>query len=122
MAKRRLFFYSYCLFLSGCLFSSDEAKDTCVVGSYYVSSFYDNITLLYKSDGDLKLLGSGTVIAKDIDSIGHYQNYLFAKTKTEYFIFDTATKIFEGRYDIYSSFIAAKTRLGLHSEMKSAGN
>ena len=111
--------FIFCFFISGCLFSSDEVKDSCIVGNFYVSNSYGNVTLLYKNNQELKLLGSGTVIAEGIDSIGHYQFYIFAKAKTEYFILDTATKKNVGKYNEYTSFVEAKKKLDLQSEMES---
>lgn len=106
--KKSIIAYSICLFFSGCLFSKDEIKDYNIGGNYYVSSFAGKNTLLYKSEEDIKLIGSGTVILNDIDSVGWNYESILAVSKNEYYIIDTATQKIVSSYRGFDNFINSR--------------
>ncbi|HMK04695.1 MAG TPA: hypothetical protein VK489_10910 [Ferruginibacter sp.] len=91
--------------ISGCLFSSDDVKDHHVVGSFYVSSFADKNSLLYKNKNDLKLKGSGSVILENIDSVGWHLSNILAVFNKQYFLIDSTSHKIKEQYKSYEDLI-----------------
>lgn len=102
--------------ISGCIFSGGDIEETKVVEPYYITYSGLNHQLIIKEKGAST---SKIIITSNVDSIGHYNKFIFGKTGVQYFIINRETQNFEGRYNEHSSFIEAKQKLDLPSEMES---
>jgi hypothetical protein len=102
--------------LSGCIFSGNDIEETEILDPYYIQFSGINHQLIAK---ETEARTSKVIVSTDIDSIGHFDNFIFGKTGSRYFIFDTKTKKFYGEYNNLSLFREAKQKLNLYIEMKS---
>ena len=114
---KNIFFVTYVILLiSSCIFSGSDIKETKVIEPYYITYSGLNHQLIIKEKGAST---NKVVITSNIDSIGHYDKFIFGKMGVQYFIINKETQSFEGWYNDYSSFIEAKRKLNLQSEMES---
>lgn len=104
------------MLLSGCIFSGGDIEETKVIEPYYILSTGSNHQLIAKENGAST---NKVIVSSDIDSIGHYDKFIFGKTGSRYFIFSTETQKFYGEYNNPSLFKEAKEKLNLYSEMES---
>jgi hypothetical protein len=114
--KNNFVIICFVFFMSGCIFSGTDIEETKVVEPYYITYSGLNHQLIIKEKGAST---NKVVITSNVDSIGHYDKFIFGKTGAEYFIINKETQNFEGRYNEYSSFMEAKRRLDLPTEMES---